>query len=389
MSRFAESDHSEQEATTDAPRAAPLLLEEMAQAQYLNLAELKRESPIDAALIEMHLPPEIKRVTVRFARQSVAEWCNFAGKMRRVQPAVVLWGLLAEDASGSRYQGSLIGVEGGAQIEAVMQGSNVLGLVNQAAGGEGIATDSTGFTLWSRASAALEDDVWLKKKLDLSDTELPGEIAAWTRERQAESPEFDIDTLHLGVRALPHVTTTGLYRVGAKDGAFQMAQVGPLLRSVSTSYAAHRLGSPKYPWRGQRGEGTRLTSVDARRRLIARALENPVSDPRYKVPGLDGDIDKVISEAETDFRRRRTENVWRELLPPSDDPTAIERARNFVEFVNSELLDLRIPDSCAESESDPAARQDIPYTARIRDLPFWDCYELVEITERMGGRRRH
>lgn len=367
--------------------AEPLLPEEMAQVLNLDLRQLHIESPIDAALIEMRLPPEVKRDTVQLARQSVADWNTLDGKMRTVDPAVVLWGLLAQDSEGSSYQGSLIGVEGGAQIDPVVVGVNVLALVNRSAGGGAIATDEKGLALWRRAVAPLADDVLLRD-LDLGDSEIPEEIAQWLREKIEEDAEFNIASLYLGKRALVHVTTHRLYRIEPTKGDFQMNGVGPLVRSESNGYGAFNLGGDQHPWRGEHGEATRFTSKGIRDLRMKRALERPAIDKSYRLPGLIGDIDDVVADADDNYAARRSKEIWRDFLPPPDKTRSIAAAKTFVDFVNSELLDLQLPNACREPQSNPPTNSNIPYTARIRDLPFWDCYELVEITERLGGRRR-
>ena len=301
---------------------------------------------------------------------------------------MVLWGLLAQDLSGTWYRGSLIGAEGGAQIDAVAKDNGVLALFNRNMGGWVNTTDDLCFALWSNAAAPLEEGVQLSEKFDPADTDVAESISAWVRDRAADDTEFDTANLYLGNRDLPHVATVGLYRVQSKDGDFWMEQVGPVVRSVSEGYTALRLGSMRHPWRGQHGEGTRFVFAGARMRRLKTALETPVADSAHLLPGLSGDPATVMADADADYAKRHRSDIWRDFLPPPNEPKAMAEAQAFVVHINATLRDLHIRPDCAEPELAERPPRDLPYTARIRDLPFWDCYQLVEITEHLGARSR-
>jgi hypothetical protein len=382
------SEEPQAEVETATRRPEPVLPDHVAPARHLTLDDLWLECGIDAALIDMHLPPAIKRDTVLLAKQSIQSWRDQAGEMRKVEPAVVLWGLRAQDLSGTWYRGSLVGVEGGAQIDAVAEGISVLWLFNRNLGGWVNTTDDLGFALWRTAAAPLEDGVRLRGKFDPANAEAPESISAWLRDKVANDPQFDTANLHLGDRDLPHVATVGLYRVQSESGDFWMEQVGPVVRSVSKGYTALPLGSMRHPWRGQHGEGTRLVFAGARRRRLKTALETPVANPAYLLPGLSGDPATVVADADADYAKRHQSDIWRDFLPPPNEAKAIAEAQAFVAYINATLRDLHIRHECAEPELAGSPPRDLPYTARIRDLPFWDCYKLVEITERLGARSR-
>lgn len=366
----------------------PLVSEEAAPVLHCTLTELETSDLIDAALIDMYLPPGIDRASVRLARQSIVDWKRGDGETRPVSPPVILWGLFGRDVQGIAYRGALIGIEGAADITPVTRGVNVLGLVNRAVGGGGIATDQLAFDLWRRSEAFLENGVWLIRTIGDDLDGLQQSLADWIHDEQRKNPNFDTSALHLGERSMQHVETTALYCVQPEGGAFKMEQVGPVVQAVSDSYAALRLGSLKHPWRGQRGQGVSLTLNGTRLLRLKEASEKPLFDPVYKLPTLVGDFDEIVADAQADYSRRRTTEAWRQFLPPPDRPEDIAEARIFVDFLNKELLDLQLPESCVVPLVDGMSQDVLPYTARIRELPFWDCYELVELTERVGGRRR-
>lgn len=335
----------------------------------------------------MHLPPQIDRTSVHVARQSVADWKRMDGETRPASPSVILWGLLGRDAQGLVYSGALIGAEGAADIMPIARGVNVLAVVNRLVGGGGIATDQLTFDLWRRSEAYLEDDVRLIRTISDDLDGLPQKLVDWINDEKLKIPDFDTSDLHLGKRSMHHAETTALYRIEAKYGAFKMEQIGPTVSSINESYAPLRLGSLKHPWRGQRGR-TSLILQGTRLRNREEASENPFFDPALTLPGLVGNFDEIVADAQKDYSRRQTTEAWRPFLPPPDLPDEIAEAQTFVNFLNNELLDLQLPESCTVPLKENMSHDVISYTARIRELPFWDCYQIVELTEHIGGRRR-
>ena len=370
-----------------AQQADPILDESQTPAQFTSLLDLQSSHPIDAALIEMRLPPHISLKTVQLAIQCVETWTDQQGQSHTIDPAVVLWSLSANDTENSRYRGSLIGVNNGADILTVAHSDNVLGIIGRAAGGFSIATDAFALSIWRRTSAPLQDNIVLRHYPTSEPDSLPAELNEWAQEHLLET--YDIKNgVFIGERALSATRTLAFYRVDIQDREFTHERISPLVNLQNTQSPVVRLGSMQNPWRGERGTGTSLIQRGARQKRLDADLENPIANPLQKIPGLEGDIQAVIAEAETDYARRCKTSAWQNLLPPDNVKQSIRQAENFSNHVNRELLDLHIPEDCAKPVESTGILAKLPYTARIRDLPFWGNYKLVELTERLGGRRR-
>lgn len=149
------------------------------------------------------------------------------------------------------------------------------------------------------------------------------------------------------------------------------------------------LGSEDVPWADAVPSGAMLTDVGRRRKVLTRFSRSEQSDPGYVPPELVGDVNEIDAEARRDYEVRCRDLAWRPLLPAPDDDAALARkAEQFVEYVNSGLRDLHLPESLLLPAGGDRAGRDCAYTARIKPLPFYGCYDLIEVTEHVGGRSR-
>ncbi|MGI6246505.1 MAG: hypothetical protein ACOYJQ_12140 [Pseudochelatococcus sp.] len=149
------------------------------------------------------------------------------------------------------------------------------------------------------------------------------------------------------------------------------------------------LGSEDVPWADAVPSGAMLTDVGRRRKVLTRFSRSEQSDPGYVPPELVGDVNEIDAEARRDYEVRCRDLAWRPLLPAPDDDAALARkAEQFVDYVNFGLRDLHLPESLLLPAGGDRAGRDCAYTARIKPLPFYDCYDLIEVTEHVGGRSR-
>ncbi len=163
----------------------------------------------------------------------------------------------------------------------------------------------------------------------------------------------------------------------------------PENRDASPSEAAvspppRRLGRDPLLWTTQDHESIGQIAFSRRLSKLQEAERDPLIDANRPFDGLEGDLEAVNAAARENLEWRRRNHDWRRLLPP-ENQTLREQAERLVDHVNTTLLDLHISPSALE---DPTEDAHPVLTARIKTLPFYDCYDLIEVTEHVGGRAR-
>ncbi len=159
------------------------------------------------------------------------------------------------------------------------------------------------------------------------------------------------------------------------------------------------LGHRQRRWLGQPNPRLFVTDVGWRDRALEQAATDPATDPLWHHEGLIGDPEAVTAAAWEMKRQRDAERPWKRLLPPEDEEMAA-KAKAFVEYLNAAQWDIYIDPSVAPRSGGPErsiwdvatpADRELyrwPTTARLRPVGFYRGYDLIEITEHVGGRAR-
>lgn len=179
--------------------------------------------------------------------------------------------------------------------------------------------------------------------------------------------------------------------IGVHHGVFTLDEsrkIGELSDEVLKSYQPSPANLQRETWRGSFPSSMELLHSqrnDKRLQESEAALHlfrEPDEEQRGPFDGLEGDPRKILAEAESDYVRRRKQFKWRQLLPP--ERGLKRKAKAFREFVNAELLDLHLPERALH----PTNERPLPPTARIQASEIYPGFDLIEVTERVGGRNR-
>lgn len=172
--------------------------------------------------------------------------------------------------------------------------------------------------------------------------------------------------------------------VRQQAGRFTMLDARPRVRLDARRHppAPYAIGDGRW-----RGVPRRRETLPLATRRIEQLADRSVLAPQSQAPDprLKGDAEAITAAAETAYRARRERERWRRLLPPEDGLE--DRAEALVSHVNRELLDLNLPPTALEPSAGPR-RGNFPPTAVIRPSVVYPGVDVVEVTERHGGRNR-
>lgn len=147
----------------------------------------------------------------------------------------------------------------------------------------------------------------------------------------------------------------------------------------------------------QRPSGLRQTHNGRRENRINTARKSRFLDHDIQMPGLKGDLTAVKAAAEESYQTRRQQSHWQMLLPPESG--LMEKATKFRDYAEKHLRDLHIPERLLTRETtglfntlkewrQAEVEEQHPTTAWIIPMPVYPGYDLVILTEHVGGRAR-